>query len=378
MRVDEALGRAQSWFLSRTRRTARFQEFSEAGLLRGLNFSARQERFAMLSRLADAGVSTPRLVKASAEGRLAHLVMREALTPRGPKYTLEEIASLAGLPLDDVERWFRAMGRGVASRTEPDYGDADLRLAQVLIEYRQIGLDETGLFAAARILGRNLWAMADAVESLTNLRLSAAGDDSEVAVRLASEVTRLAQFQADILAHLVATRLASSTLTDEGVPSRDLAVGFADLVGFTSLGEVAEPTELAELAEQLDRLTTESIEPPVRFVKTVGDAVMLISSDPNALARTISRIFGAARADGLPPLHAGIAWGPALPRAGDWIGRTVNLASRIAATAKRDTIYLDEAMYAHLDPKSFSCEPAGQFALKGYDGARPLYRLREG
>jgi class 3 adenylate cyclase len=77
----------------------------------------------------------------------------------------------------------------------------------------------------------------------------------------------------------------------------------------------------------------------------------------------------AARTADLPPLHAGIAWGPALPRAGDWIDRTVNLASRIAAVAPRDTILVDEAMYSRLDAAVVACEPAGNFALKGYDKA---------
>jgi adenylate cyclase len=78
----------------------------------------------------------------------------------------------------------------------------------------------------------------------------------------------------------------------------------------------------------------------------------------------------------LPPLHAGIAWGPALPRAGDWIGRTVKLASRIAGAAARDTILVDPAMYDRLDAAVVACEPAGNFALKGYDGGGMLYLVR--
>lgn len=377
-RIGPVLDRVRSRLTARRTRSARLQEFSDAGLLRGIGAGAKEERFALLSRLADAGVATPRLVKASAESRLAHLLMRDALARRGPKYTLEEISSLAGVPVADLERWFRAMGRGVASRIDPDYSDDDLRLAELLVEYRQLGLDETGLFASARILGRNLWAMADAIESLVDLRLSEAGEHSEIALRLASEVTRLAEFQANILALLVASRLESSTFSDDNSDGAgELAVGFADLVGFTKLGEAAEPAELAGLAERLDHLTTESIEPPVRFVKTVGDAVMLISSDPNAIARTMHNIFAAARAADLPPLHAGIAWGPALPRAGDWIGRTVNFASRIVTVAKRDTILVDDAMRIRLDADTISYESAGTFTLKGYDGGRELFLLEQ-
>jgi adenylate cyclase len=358
--------------------SAHHEEFAAAGLLRGLDEPAQKRRVVMLSRLLDAGFPMSQLVTATKEGRLAHLLMRDALIGRGPRYTLEEIASLAELPIVDVERWFRAMGRGVANQVDPAYSDEDLRLAQVLVEYRDLGLDDIGLFASARILGRNLWAMSDAIESLVGKRLSGPGDHLEVALRLASEVTRLAEFQASILAHLVAMRLessASADYTSHVGTAQDLAVCFADLVGFTSIGEVAAPTELAELAERLDLLTTESLEPPVRFVKTVGDAVMLISPDPNALARTVQRIFSAASATTMPPLHAGIAWGPALPRAGDWIGRTVNLASRIAAVAGRGTILVDSSTFDRLDQSVLFCEPAGTFALKGYESSHDLYIL---
>jgi adenylate cyclase len=67
--------------------------------------------------------------------------------------------------------------------------------------------------------------------------------------------------------------------------------------------------------------------------------------------------------------------GPALPRAGDWIGRTVNLASRIAAVAGRDTILVDSSTFDRLDQSVLFCEPAGTFALKGYESSHDLYIL---
>ncbi len=376
MRADTSRWRLPAWA---SMFSPRVRGFSDAGLLDGLSGAAKHRRAALLLRLADGGVSTPELVKATADGRLGHLVMKDALSPRGRMYTLEEISALAGLSIIDVERWFRAMGRGVSSRITADFSEDDLRLARVLVEYRRLGIDENGLFASARILGRNLWAAADAIESLVDMRLTAAAERPEVALRLAVEVTRVAEFQASILAHVVASRFQSLAMMDEGNESSsaagDIAVCFVDIVGFTSLGERASPTELAQLAERLDDLTTGAVEIPVRFVKTVGDAVMLISPDPNALADTVLRIFAAARTHDLPQLHAGLAWGPALPSAGDWIGRTVNLASRIAAIARPDVILIDQAMRDHLDPTVLQCDSAGSFLLKGYGNERELYQL---
>ena len=64
------------------------------------------------------------------------------------------------------------------------------------------------------------------------------------------------------------------------VSGRPLAVGFADLVGFTRLGEELPPEELGRVAEQLVEIVQELVAPPVRMVKTIGDAVMLTSPDP--------------------------------------------------------------------------------------------------
>ncbi len=61
--------------------------------------------------------------------------------------------------------------------------------------------------------------------------------------------------------------------------ARQLAVAFADMVGFTRLGEAIPPEELVGLVERLADLAHEVVHPPVRLVKTIGDAVMLVSSD---------------------------------------------------------------------------------------------------
>ena len=65
--------------------------------------------------------------------------------------------------------------------------------------------------------------------------------------------------------------------------ARSIAVAFADLVGFTRLGEAVPPEELENLASRLTSMATMSAAPPVRFIKTIGDAVMLVSPDPVAL-----------------------------------------------------------------------------------------------
>ena len=63
--------------------------------------------------------------------------------------------------------------------------------------------------------------------------------------------------------------------------SREVAVCFADLVGFTRLGEEVAPEELGHLAARLEALAADAAEPPVKLVKTIGDAAMLTAPEPS-------------------------------------------------------------------------------------------------
>ncbi len=158
--------RAASWLSGRRRRLRLRQLFAHAGLLDELDESARPNRISVLALLVDHGATVAELTRASNEGRLAHLLLEDALTSHGAARTLEEISRSSGISVKDLEKWFRAIGRGVSKTTAADYTDEDLRLARLLAEYRALGLEETSLFALVRIIGRNIWAIADAAESL--------------------------------------------------------------------------------------------------------------------------------------------------------------------------------------------------------------------
>src|SRR5207248_1790057 len=84
-------------------------------------------------------------------------------------------------------------------------------------------------------------------------------------------------------------------------------VCFADLVGFTRLGEQVPPEDLSRLAVRLEALTSDVVEAPVRLVKTIGDAVMLASADPEPLLDVGLALLDAADGEGadFPQLRQG-------------------------------------------------------------------------
>lgn len=159
--------------------------------------------------------------------------------------------------------------------------------------------------------------------------------------------------------------------------SREIAVCFADLVGFTRLGEEVPPDELARKAVRLEALTSEVIDAPVRLIKTIGDAAMLTSLEPEPLLDAALTLLDAAEAESedFPQLRAGIAIGPALSRAGDWFGRPVNLASRITQIARPGSL-LAEREVRESAREAYRWSYAGERRLRGIREPVPLFRAR--
>ena len=62
--------------------------------------------------------------------------------------------------------------------------------------------------------------------------------------------------------------------------SQPITVGFVDIVGFTKLGEDVAPEDLGPVVRSFERAVADAVEPPVRLVKTIGDAAMLVAPEP--------------------------------------------------------------------------------------------------
>ncbi|HEX9177326.1 MAG TPA: adenylate cyclase regulatory domain-containing protein, partial [Mycobacterium sp.] len=148
--------------------------------------------------------------------------------------------------------------------------------------------------------------------------------------------------------------------------ARDVAVAFADLVGFTRLGEAVGPEPLARLASGLGDRAREVAQDPVQFVKTIGDAVMFVSAERRALLHTVLDLVDAVAADALPRLRVGVAYGLAASYAADWYGRAVNVASRITAVAPPRAVYAEESARRTIgDVLGIAWQEIGARRLKG-------------
>jgi adenylate cyclase len=110
---------------------------------------------------------------------------------------------------------------------------------------------------------------------------------------------------------------------------------FVDLAGFSALTEAHGDDTAADLALRFTGLVTETLAGDGRLVKTIGDAVLVVSPSPLRGIQFISRLWRRATAEpDFPVLRAGLHHGVAVERGDDLFGSAVNLAARVAAEAR--------------------------------------------
>jgi adenylate cyclase len=155
--------------------------------------------------------------------------------------------------------------------------------------------------------------------------------------------------------------------------SREVTIAFADLAGFTALSERLPIEDLGRVASRFEELVLDLSGARVRLVKVLGDGAMLAAEEPAPLVGTLLDLVDAAADEDLPPVHAGVAHGPALHSAGDWLGRTVNLASRLCAVAPPWTVLATHEVRAACDD-ALGWEEAGAYELRGIGEPVPALR----
>jgi adenylate cyclase len=365
-------------------------DFEAEGLLDGLQGQARAARLELLEQLAGEGVALEELREAVAVGRLTLLPVERGIAGDGTRYTPREIAELSGGELDLLQRASSALGLPYPDPDERSLTEADLEAAKRVKAFLDAGLPEDGILQVARTIGMATARIAEANRELTVRTLMQPGDtERDLALRFAAAAEHMLPiFEPTLLyaarAHLLeqirrdvigTTDLASGELGG----ATEVSICFADLVGFTKLGEEIEPEQLGMVAGRLEELASAVAEPPVRLVKTIGDAAMLVSLEAGEMTEAALRMVEAAEAEGeeFPRLRAGIARGPAVVQSGDYYGRPVNLASRITAIAKPGSVLADGAT-KQAAPDAFEYSFAGERRLKGFDSRQKLYRVRRG
>jgi adenylate cyclase len=363
-------------------------DFEAEGLLEGVGDErARQARLELLWTLEAEGFELDELRRAASEGRLALLPLERVLEAEGPRYTREEIAAETGLDLEFFDEARRALGAAVAAPGERVLTEADRELGQNAATLMAAGLDRESFLELTRVMSKAMGTVAAGFASIWGEALMRPGDtERDLGLRYAESLRNLGPLAGPTLEHMLNLRLrevvrqavvGQAELQSGQLPgAQPISVGFVDIVGFTQLGEQVPPEELGTVVREFERAVEEATQPPVRLVKTIGDAAMLVAPDPVPVLDAVLTLVEQSREDGRQPLlRGGVACGEALPRAGDWYGRPVNLASRLTTFARRGSVVASKEVHDRA-PERYAWSPAGRRRLKGVRGEVDVYRVR--
>jgi len=158
---------------------------------------------------------------------------------------------------------------------------------------------------------------------------------------------------------------------------RPPAVCFLDLTGYTRLTEERGDEAAADLAARLAGLVRRSAqEHGGTPVKWLGDGVMFYFREPADAALAAVEMAEVVVSHGLPPAHVGIHAGPVVFQEGDYFGRTVNIAARIAEYARPGEVLVSQEVVDAADGEPVTFTEIGPVELKGVSGPLRLYTAR--
>jgi adenylate cyclase len=320
-----------------------WERLTEAGLYDPTAQTAK-DRKALLEYLDDQGCTYDEMVAAHANGRLFGLAGDRIVRPGRDELTLREAAEQIGVDTELVQRFWQAYGFPivdpdvkVASRDDVATLPLFVTMAQLLGEDAALGLARVAAASVARFADAISAALRGAVPELA-IELSAGELATAQAFAGLAALTPATGRMLDVLLrhHLEAARRQFELSGSYDVALRGqvrLAVGFADLAGFTALSEEATSDDLSRLLKRFEDVATNVVhERGGRVVKYIGDAVMYVT--PNAADGVAAALALVDRLAPGPQVRAGLSYGALLAQDGDYFGPPVNLAARLATAAE--------------------------------------------
>ncbi|MFL5845407.1 MAG: adenylate/guanylate cyclase domain-containing protein [Solirubrobacteraceae bacterium] len=344
----------------------------------------------LVARMRDRGHTLDAIRAAYDSGALAFGYVEDLLTTPSQVFTLQEAAAETNLEPALIERMLTTMGfnQAVLDKLTED----DLQLLRYASAVLSAGFPLIAFLQLIRVYGLAMAQIADAEVRLFHLyvheplmRDGVPGlEMAEEMQGLAGELLPLASPIMDhvhqrFLAHFVEQDVIGHMEADLGDASMDLgrlrvAIAFADLAGYTRMTEEQGDEEAVEAVERFVEAVEHTLPDNARIIKTIGDEVMVVGSDA---AELTDWAVGFQQLYDLRPLpRIGIHYGETLYRDGDYYGREVNQAARVAARAAGGEVLITRPVVEHAGGPHLEFERIGEVRLKGFSEATELFLAR--
>ena len=318
--------------------------------------------------------------------------------------TYRQMAEQMGVSTRSARRLWRALGfpnldEDIRAFTETD-AEALARMVELV---REGHLNQETAISLTRSVGQMtdrmvVWQIEALVEDkIANERLTDAQARSQVVEELPQLIEPLQELMSYAWRRQLSAALQRLTVrVESGLASLSRgreeseedaplplarAVGFADLVSYTSLSRQMSERTLAQMVQRFESRCAEIISiGGGRLVKTVGDEVLYNAETPEAGAEIALALAETIAADDvLPQARVSVVWGRVLSRMGDIYGPTVNLAARLTALADPGTVLVDEGTAEALEvTEDYLLVPQPPRLVRGFGEVSPHMLLRAG
>ena len=336
-----------------------------------------------LVKLRERGYSIEQLQEAVDQGRIVGYGDELVAEMVGERFTLKQAAKASGLKADVIAELIAATG--LPSGALDDLGSEDVEIFKHFATAIESGFPRDALLQTVRVYGQAASKIADAEVRLVHLHvhepLLRKGVSSEQITDQMGTITgELLPLFSPVIDHLHRRFLNHFVEQDivghmENEPGGEIgqvrvAIAFADLAGYTQLTEEVGDEEAAGIVERFVANVNQSLPDEARIFKTIGDEVMIVSPDAGSL---IDWAVGFQILSNERPLpRIGIHSGNVVFRDGDYFGREVNLAARVAARAAAGEVLVTWPV-VEMAGKHLQFERIGEVKLKGFSHATELF-----
>jgi adenylate cyclase len=345
----------------------------------------------IVARLRERGHSLEHIRLATEQGRLAYGFIEELFPTEVAHHSVDDASDATGLDSELIERFMASIG--IPGQEAETFSDEDVQALQYVASVLGAGFPLIAFLQLCRVYGQALSQIADAEVRLFHIyvheplmREGVAGlEMAEEMEHLARDLLPLASPLMDyvhqrFLQHFIEQDVIGHMEIELDDDSSDLDLGrlrvaicFADLAGYTRYTEEFGEEEALSIVERFIQGVTDTLPDDARVIKTIGDEVMIVGQDVQALtdwAVGFQQLF-----DERPEPRIGLHHGATLYRDGDYFGREVNLSARVVARARGGEVLVTDAVRDSVKvSEHLRFEEVGQVKLKGFNEPRTLFR----
>jgi adenylate cyclase len=373
--TDVSSGEAARLMASYRRGSETAAQVEDLGCAITMDDSSREDVISGLRALLLArGITEKEFDEALAEDRIDLLVVDRLLLP-GPARTGYEVSEHSGMPLQQADRLWRALGFPEAAG-EAVFTDQDVEALRTIRGLSDLGVSShESSVQVTRVLGSSMARLADAFVAASDAATSSkpppawANCPEDDGLLLAESIAFSAELVTPSIEklliyawrrHIQAAARRRASIRRDGTRESSmltrLTVGFADMVGFTALSSQLSAEALARVVDRFEEIAhTTVIDGRGRPVKMIGDEVMFVTTDPaDAVHIGLHLVEAYADDDLLSDVRVGVATGPVLMREGDFFGSVVNRAHRTTSIADAGTVLCGEEVYEEVSAESLT------------------------